>query len=76
MGRVFNPLGPVTPVTIMPKILFQKMGGDFESDDDVEVHMRTNCNTTWIAFLLSYLDVPRYSTKNSFQQVDLYAIRR
>ena len=40
LGRVSHPLGLVTPVTIMPKILFQKTwDGDLEWDDDVGAHI-------------------------------------
>ena len=74
VGRVFDPLGLVTPVTIMPKILFQKTwDGDLEWDDDVGAHIANQIQQLVDTLgLLSSLDVTRYLAKDSFQQVDLH----
>ena len=74
LGRVFDPLGLVNPVTMSPKILFQKnWDRDLEWGDEVDA-LIANQFQHWMASLklFSSLLEPRYLAKDSFQQVDLH----
>ena len=66
LGRVFDPLGLVTPVTILPKILFQMIWErHLGRDDDVGAHIGKLFHH-WLASLkhLDSLEIPRKVTKN------------
>ena len=66
LGRLFDPLGLVTPVTILPKILFQMTWEPHLGwDDDVGAHIGKLFHH-WLASLkhLDSLEIPRKVTKN------------
>ena len=74
LGRVFDILGLVNPVTMNQKIIFQqKWDRDLEWGDEVGA-LIANQFQHWMASLklFSSLLEPRYLAKDSFQQVDLH----